>query len=123
MPVHPFGIMSLVHFAAALGAAMKVDYAASVREPSTDFTLLREASSRLQEIVTGPALEDVSAEWDRAPDGDYSLTLRDPWGQVHTRFTTQELDSARRTRQRLQSTWTDLLLNRSHKLVEALTRD
>lgn len=102
---------------------MKVNYSDKVREPDQDFRLLREASTRLQEIVAGPAEEDVAANWDRAPDGKYSLTLQDHWGQVNTQFSAEDLDSSRYSRHRLLQTWNDLLGVRLRKMVENLQRD
>lgn len=88
------------------------------------FFLLEQATACLTEVL-GPSAEQVRIEWDRMEDACgravYTLRLSDWTGEASGNFSLEELRSSSQLRYRLVRLWGDLLQDRSHKQLKALT--
>jgi hypothetical protein len=102
---------------------MNVVYHEKARQGGKDYSLLEQATERLQAILDG-ASGPVQAEWDRAEDEGghvvYLLKLRDSPDVAEARFTPEELLSPSHMRFHLSRLWRDLLRARNHRLMQQL---
>jgi hypothetical protein len=103
---------------------VNIAYSESARQWGEGYTLLQQATMRLEEIG-GPSAGQVKAEWDRAEDSRgrtiYTLRLSDWTGAVSAAFAPEELRNSTHMRYRLLRLWGDLLQVRSDKLLQDLT--
>lgn len=106
---------------------MNVKYAANAQQGEEGYSLIQQATRRLEEIL-GPSAELATAEWDRVADkmsrSLYRLTLKDFTGQVSTEFAPEELRNSLHMHVRLYRLWGDLLQHRSdeqHKIVQTIS--
>jgi hypothetical protein len=101
---------------------MDITYSEKAKE-SGEFTLLQQATNRLEEAV-GQSPEHVTVQWDRFEDDKgrslYTLQLKDYSGEVTRKFSIDELQSPERTSFRIYRLWGDLLQLRTEKQLEAL---
>jgi hypothetical protein len=106
---------------------MNVKYATNAQQWGQGYTLIQQATRRLEEIL-GPSAALVSVEWECVVDKTgrslYRLTLQDVTGPVSTEFAPEELMNPMHMHVRLYRLWGDLLQKQSdeqHKLVQTIT--
>lgn len=105
---------------------MNVQYTTNAPQRGEDYSLIQQATNRLNEIL-GSSAGLVTGEWDRQTDKAgrtlYRLTLKDFTGCVCTEFTPEELRNPLYVHVSLYRLWGDLLQRRSdkqHKVVQAM---
>lgn len=102
---------------------MDVKYTDKAKQ-GEEFVLLEQATACLADVL-GPSAGQVRTEWDRVEDACgravYTLRLCDWTGEASGNFSLQELRSSSQLRYRLIRLWGDLLQDRSHKQLKALT--
>jgi hypothetical protein len=119
----------LVHYDPATGTfisqdTLKVTYTEKARQSATAFSLLRQATARLVEVLRSSAALTV-AIWDRTEDARgrplYTLRLSDWGGAVTAAFTIKELQAAVQDRYRWRELWDGLLQDRAKRQLSKLT--
>lgn len=102
---------------------MQIIYRDRARQWGEGLALLQHATKRLEEVL-GPSAGQVTAEWDRAEDGQgrlvYTLRLSDWTGAATAVFDSDELQSGSHMRSRFYRLWGDLLQIRSDKQLQEL---
>jgi hypothetical protein len=102
---------------------MNVTYSDKAKQSGEGFSLLQQATSRLEEIL-GRSAGLVEAAWDRTEDDKghplYTLRISAWTDSAAASFTPEELVAPRDVRLRLRFLWDDLLRARNHKQLEKL---
>lgn len=105
------------------GNSIQVKYTERSRQWGEGFTLLQQATKRLEEVL-GPSAPWIRAEWDRVENGKrrsvYSLRISDWTGEVSATYTPDELRSYLKDSYGWRRLWGDLLQVRSHKQLKEL---
>ena len=107
---------------------MDVQYSPETRQAATEWTLLEQASTRLDTIIRSPSSQFVKVQWNRVPTRPggplYRLTIWDSVDEVFTDFALDELQNPLHMQVRLSRLWGDLLEirnDRQHEQVRILS--
>jgi hypothetical protein len=105
---------------------MKVTYSEKTKQPAASYSLLQQATGKLEEVV-GRHSVTANADWDLTEDAKgrplYTLRVSDGSDSAKTSFAPDELTPSYFLQIRLYRLWGELLQSRTERQLQALTTD